>query len=94
MRYYPGLEDQNPGRASYSFTMVFFDALRGNELYKVLLSTSRAAAEKAGDLAPVVLFITYLRHLMVAYTELWDGLQVRVEKEISIHDGESIFACE
>ena len=84
MKYFPrNPKDHDDANSPYHFTLISLGPLRHKELHGIIRSVQEDEAKKAGDLAPIVLFIKYLRLLFLAYTEEWDDILARLDREIS-----------
>ncbi|KAH8745884.1 hypothetical protein F5883DRAFT_586129 [Diaporthe sp. PMI_573] len=84
MKYFPrNPKDHDDANPPYHFTLISLGPLRHNELHGIIRSVQEDEAKKTGDLAPIVLFIKYLRLLFLAYTEEWDDILARLDREIS-----------
>jgi hypothetical protein len=86
MKYFPGRPEPNNGEGSeppYHFTLISLGPLQHNESRGIMRTLQSDEAKKAGELAPFVLFIRYLRVLFLAYTEEWDDIIARLDEEIS-----------
>lgn len=88
MKYFPrDPETHNNAEPPYNFTLISLGPLRHNEIDEVILGVQEDEAKKTGDLAPIILYIRYLRRIFLLYTEEWDDILARIDWEISFKVG-------
>lgn len=85
MNLFIGSRPEGPGAGdTFRFTMISLGALRGNILHESMVGVSHEEAQQVEGLAPLLLFIVYLRHLMTAWSGMWMEILARISAELSL----------